>query len=93
MFLLHGLYDCRFEQHASHSGSCRCAEAQQSCWSHRLMGLMRSPTLSSRTEHSLHPSEQYVPVGKGPVSRVFVVPVATVTNVLLLSTSVFFPLF
>ncbi|PWZ43983.1 hypothetical protein Zm00014a_019960 [Zea mays] len=55
-----------------------CAEAQQSCWSHRLMGLMRSPTLSSRTEHSLHPSEQYVPVGKEPVSRVSVVSCAAV---------------
>ena len=53
MLLFYGLYNCRSEHHASHSGSCRCAEARLSCWSHRPMELMRSPILSLRTEHKL----------------------------------------
>jgi len=53
MVLFYGLYNCRSEHHASHSGSCRCAEARLSCWSHRPMELMRSPILSLRTEHKL----------------------------------------
>jgi len=102
MLLFYGLYNCRSEHHASHSGSCRCAEARLSCWSHRPMELMRSPILSLRTEHKLalgrlfrtvlskHPQNNMSHWKKRELhSRVLVVPVGdnAIISLLQLKTS------